>query len=121
MAVATLPTHITTPPRAIADNSESPPRGLSLSFDLPYEILRGIAEEAARIVLERTNGHADAMTTKQVASYLCCPKKRIDNLCGADAIPYRMVGGRRAFNRQEIDAWYAQQPGVTLETALMSL
>lgn len=94
---------------------------VGLSIDLPEYVFETLVDQAAAKAAARLEPQRAYMTTEEVADYLHWPKKRIDNLCSAGTIPYRKVGGRRAFIRHEIDAWVDAQPGITVSGALMTI
>jgi excisionase family DNA binding protein len=93
----------------------------ALTIDLPEYVFETLVDQAAERAAARLEPQRDYMTTDEVADYLHWPKKRIDNLCSAGTIPYRKIGGRRAFIRHEIDAWVDAQPGITVTGALMTI
>jgi excisionase family DNA binding protein len=101
--------------------TRSEPGQEGMRLELPAQVFDVLVDRAASLAAARLSPERDYLTTAEVASYLSWPRKRIDNLCSAGAIPYRKVGGRRAFIRQEIDAWIDAQPGITVGGALLAL
>ena len=99
---------------AVADASYE----FEVAIPLPSHVMRAIAEQAARIALEQLRTMPDYMGTRDAASYLGWPMKRIDNLCAQNRIPFHKDGGRRIFIRQEIDEWVRELNGATLTQAL---
>ena len=55
------------------------------------------------------------MKTDEVAEFLGRSPGAIRNLVLRRAIPYRKVGGRLLFLRNEIERWIDQSPGVRLQ------
>ena len=92
----------------------------AISLTLSDEALELLAEFTASLVLSRLTERHEYMSTEDVAAYLGCAKKRIDNLCSQGAIPFKKVGGRRLFRRSELDNWFEAQHGVSVESALMA-
>jgi excisionase family DNA binding protein len=93
----------------------------ALTLALPEHVFDVLVERAASLAVERLDQPREYMTSDEVAAYLHWSKKRIDHLCSAGTIPFRKIGGRRAFIRQEIDDWVDAQPGITTPAALLSL
>jgi excisionase family DNA binding protein len=114
----------------VNDSNDSRPRSLDLgdadlsvdplviTLSLAPDVVQRIAEVAAQLVFDRIGDRPEYMTTMQVADYLGCPKKRIDNLCSQRRVPHHKDGGLRVFVRQEIDEWMRQVDGPTVQSAL---
>ena len=54
------------------------------------------------------------LNTKQVADLLNRSSGAVRNLVLRRAIPFRKVGGRLVFLREEVETWINQSPGMTL-------
>lgn len=78
---------------------------MSLTLDLPGELVERIAERAADLVAERQSSVSHWLTVDEAAEYLRCPKSRIYSLVSARRIPFVKDGSRTLFDRAELDTW----------------
>jgi excisionase family DNA binding protein len=80
---------------------------MSLSLDLPDELVETIAERAADLVAAREAPTAASpwLSVEQAAEYLAAPTSRLYRLVHMRRIPFEKEGARLLFNRVELDAW----------------
>jgi excisionase family DNA binding protein len=84
---------------------ERPPT-LPLVVKFPDAFLDGLADRAARLVLEHlTNAPDPWIGVDAAAAHLACPKSRIYRLVSQRAIPFEKDGARLLFRRADLDAW----------------
>lgn len=57
-------------------------------------------------------------TVAEAAQYLATTAEQIYQLVSARRIPYRKIGTKLLFRRETLDAWLAELPGVSVETAV---
>jgi excisionase family DNA binding protein len=78
---------------------------MSLTIDLPEELVERIAERAAELLADRESPASHWLTVLEAAEYLRCPKSRIYSLVSARRIPHVKDGSRTLFARSELDTW----------------
>lgn len=82
----------------------NPPAGLQLT--VPDDVLAGLAERAAAIVVEQLATEAEPwLDVAGAAAHLACGKSRIYALVSAERIPVHRDGSRLLFRRTELDEW----------------
>ncbi len=84
---------------------------MSLTIDLPEELLERVAERAAELVAERQSSVSRWLTVDEAADYLRCPKSRIYSLVSARRIPFVKDGSRSLFERPALDEWLRKGGG----------
>jgi excisionase family DNA binding protein len=82
---------------------------LTLTLNLPDELLHQLSEQIAELLAKRDTGAAPSpwLTLPAAAAYLGCSRDRLYKLTAARAIPFRRrEGGQRLlFHCEELDAW----------------
>ena len=110
------------PPDASDERVSSEPSPFALSLQLSGDQLEHLIAAVSHVVIASLEDRPEYLTTEETAAYLGWPKKRIDNLCTQGRIPFRSngPGGTRTFVRQDIDQWYQQLHGVSVQEALLA-
>ena len=83
----------------------------------PDELVARIAEEAARIVVDRVRTGDGYLDATGAAEFLCCPKSRIYALVSKGALPVERDGSRLLFDREALRAYVRNGGGDAAVTA----
>ncbi len=90
-------------------SAPSNPVLVSANLALPDELLDGLAERVAAVVLSALAAAGPAsspwLDVAGAADYLCCKPKRLHDLVSQGRVPHYREGGRLVFRRDELDEW----------------
>lgn len=85
------------------------PRGLTLTVDLPEQLLDHLSERIAQLLAAQVSTAPPSpwLTLAAAAEYLGCSRDRLYKLTAAKAVPFRRRQGGQGilFHRDELDAW----------------
>ena len=88
---------------------------MNFRLSLPEEVVDGIVERVAVLVLERLRAELEPerewMAAKEAADYCRFPLSRIRNLTSAGRIPHVKQDGRVLYHRPALRAWLKGEPG----------
>lgn len=76
---------------------------MTLSLEIPPELVEEVATRAAELVEQRSD-RCPWLTTKQAAEHLACPPSRIYDLVGLGKLPVYKDGSRSVYRREDLDA-----------------
>jgi excisionase family DNA binding protein len=99
---------------AFSANTENGPLDV-LTFELPPAAVEAIARRAAEIVLDEqqtveVEAASPYLTIREAATYLRCPRQRIDDLLSARRLTRIKEGARTLVSRDEIEAYLVRRP-----------
>jgi excisionase family DNA binding protein len=79
---------------------------VSVSLELPDELIEEVAQRAAEILRESAEPEPDEwLDVDGAKDHLKCGKRRIYNLVSEGRIPVHREGARLLFRRSELDDW----------------
>lgn len=88
-------------PRGHASEGRSEYTNAEVAF--PPAFVEAVAERAAQIVAERSEGPRPWLDVPGAAEYLACPKSRVYALVSKRAIPFEKEGSRTLFRPEDLD------------------